>query len=125
VKRYAEVLRVPHVVALIASTLLARFPVGINALALILFPAGMFIAPLLATRNELIGWVAPSGARTEAYTWPVTAFVGGIAIGSAMAGGIVEASSWRLAFLVAAGCAAIGAVVAIVRRGTLVPPVAA
>ena len=63
----------------------------------------MFIAPLLATRNELIGWVAPPGARTEAYTWPVTAFVGGIAIGSAMAGGIVEASSWRLAFLVAAG----------------------
>ena len=39
-------------------------------------PGGRFIAPLLATRNELIGWVAPPGARTEAYTWPVTAFVG-------------------------------------------------
>ena len=37
VKRYAEVLRVPHVAALIASTLLARFPIGINALALILY----------------------------------------------------------------------------------------
>ena len=36
-KRYAEVLRVPHVAALIASTLLARFPIGINALALILY----------------------------------------------------------------------------------------
>ena len=53
-------------------------------MALLVIPAGAFIAPLLATRNELIGWVAPPGARTEAYTWPVTAFVGGIAIGSAI-----------------------------------------
>ena len=97
---------------------------SVPVMALLVLPAGMFIAPLLATRNELIGWVAPPGARTEAYTWPVTAFVGGIAIGSAMAGGIVEASSWRLAFLVAAGAAAVGAVVAFARRGTLVPPVA-
>src|SRR4051794_3785150 len=36
-RRYGEVLRVPHVAALIASTLLARFPIGINALALILY----------------------------------------------------------------------------------------
>jgi len=92
--------------------------------ALLVIPAGMFIAPLLATRNELIGWVAPPGARTEAYTWPVTAFVGGIAIGSAMAGGIVEASGWRLAFVVSAAAAAVGAVVAVARRGTISPPVA-
>jgi MFS family permease len=37
VKRYAEVLRVPHIATLIAATLLARFPIGINALALILY----------------------------------------------------------------------------------------
>jgi MFS family permease len=97
---------------------------SVAVMALLVIPAGMFIAPLLATRNELIGWVAPPGARTEAYTWPVTAFVGGIAIGSAMAGGIVEASGWRLAFLVAAGAAAIGTIVAVARRGTLVPPAA-
>ena len=70
-------------------------------MALLVIPAGMFIAPLLATRNELIGWVAPAGSRTEAYTWPVTAFVGGIAIGAALAGTIVEQASWRTAFLVA------------------------
>jgi MFS family permease len=97
---------------------------SVPMMALLVLPAGMFIAPLLATRNELIGWVAPPGAKTEAYTWPVTAFVGGISIGSAMAGGIVEASSWRLAFLVAAGAAAVGAVVAFSRRATLVPQVA-
>ena len=36
-KRYAEVLRVPHVATLVAATLVARFPIGINALALILY----------------------------------------------------------------------------------------
>ena len=36
-RRYAEVLRVPHVATLVAFTWLARFPIGINALALILY----------------------------------------------------------------------------------------
>jgi MFS family permease len=83
----------------------------------------MFIAPLLATRNELIGRVAPAGARTEAYTWPVTAFVGGISIGSALAGGLVEGPGWRVAFVVASAFAGIGALVVFVRRRTFVPAV--
>jgi MFS family permease len=95
---------------------------SVAAMALIVIPAGMFIAPLLATRNELIGWVAPEGSRTEAYTWPVTAFVGGIAIGSALAGTIVEQASWRTAFLVAAAFAAGGTVVAVSRRRTVTEP---
>ena len=90
---------------------------SVAVMGLLVIPAGAFIAPLLATRNELIGWVAPPGARTEAYTWPVTAFVGGIAIGSALSGVIVEAESWRLAFLVGAAAAACGTLVAIARRG--------
>jgi MFS family permease len=98
---------------------------SVLAMALLVIPAGMFIAPLLATRNELIGWVAPEGARTEAYTWPVTAFVGGIAIGSAAAGVIVEAASWRTAFVAAAAVAALGTLIAVARRGTVVQPAAA
>lgn len=91
-------------------------------MALLVVPAGFFVAPLLATRNELIGWVAPEDARTEAFTWPQTAFVAGIAIGSALAGAIVEAASPSTAFVVAAGAAAIGAVLAVVRRGTVTEP---
>ena len=98
---------------------------SVPVMALIVIPGGMFVAPLLATRNELIGWVAPEGARTEAYTWPVTAFVGGIAIGSALAGAIVEQASWRTAFLVAGAFAAAGAVVAVARRRTVAQPVTA
>ncbi len=93
---------------------------SVAVMALLVIPAGMFIAPLLATRNELVGWVAPEGSRTEAYTWPVTAFVGGIAVGSAVAGAIVEAASWRTAFVVAGAVAAVGTVVAVARRGTIV-----
>jgi len=95
---------------------------SVAVMAALVIPAGMFIAPLLATRNELIGWVAPPGARTEAYTWPVTAFVGGIAIGSGLSGLIVEAEGWRLAFIVGAAAAACGTLVAVTRRGTLEPP---
>ena len=36
-KAYAAVLRAPHVAALIAATLVARFPIGINALAIVLY----------------------------------------------------------------------------------------
>jgi MFS family permease len=93
---------------------------SVPVMALLVIPCGMFVAPLLATRNELIGWVAPAGARTEAYTWPVTAFVGGIAIGSAVAGALVEEASWRTAFVVAGAVAAVGTVVAFARRRTVV-----
>jgi len=98
---------------------------SVAVMALLVLPAGMFLAPLLATRNELVGRVALAGARTEAYTWPVTAFVGGIAVGAALAGVLVERPGWRVAFLVAAGCAAVGTVLAVARRHTLAPVVAA
>jgi MFS family permease len=98
---------------------------SIAVMALLVLPGGMFLAPLLATRNELVGRVAPPGARTEAYTWPVTAFVGGISVGAALAGVIVEGPGWRAAFLIAAGFAAAGAVLAVARRRTLLAPVAA
>jgi MFS family permease len=90
-------------------------------MAVLVVPAGLFIAPLLATRNEMIGWVAPADARTEAYTWPQTAFVGGLAIGNAIAGGVIEGAGPAAAFLIAAAIAAAGAVIAIARRRTVVP----
>ena len=90
-------------------------------MALLVIPAGCCIAPLLATRNELVGGVAPPGMRTEAYTWPITSFVGGIAAGAALAGALVEGPGWRTAFLVAAGFAAGGAGLALVFRRTVIP----
>jgi MFS family permease len=94
-------------------------------MALLVIPAGMFIAPLLASRNELVALVAPPSARTEAYTWPVTAFVGGIAGGAALAGAVVEGPGWRAALLIAVALASTGALVAFARRRTLAPAVPA
>ena len=90
-------------------------------MALLVIPAGCCIAPLLATRNELVGGVAPPGMRTEAYTWPITAFVGGIAVGRGLGGRAGRGAGWRTAFVVAAAFAAVGAVLAVMRRRTVIP----
>ncbi len=88
-------------------------------MALLVLPAGVLIAPLIATRNELAGRVAPAGSRTEAYTWPLTALVAGIALGAATAGALADATSWQAAVLAAVAGAGVGAAVSAGRRGTL------
>ena len=95
-------------------------------MALLILPAGLLIAPLGAAGNELIARVAPAGAATEAYAWPVTAILVGFAAGTAVGGALIEASDWRACFVAAAVAAAIGAAVVYRYRGTLArPPVAA
>jgi MFS family permease len=81
--------------------------------------AGLYLAPLLAAANELIGDVAPPAALTEAFAWPITAIALGASAGSASAGAIVEAADWRIGFVavVAAGC--VTASIAVARRAVL------
>jgi len=69
-RRYGEVLRVPHVAALVAATLLARFPIGINALAVILYlreRTGSF-AVACATEPELNARAVPRNCIAIAFT---------------------------------------------------------
>jgi MFS family permease len=103
-------------------------PLGMAPLALatslpvmcaLALPAGAFVAPLIATRNELAGHVAPPGSETEAFTWPLTALVAGLSLGAAGAGALVDATSWRVPLIVAACSAALGATIAVSRRRTL------
>ena len=81
--------------------------------------AGLPIAPLIATRNELAGVVALPGSETEAFTWPLTALVSGVALGAAAAGALADGPGWRAAVLVAVAAAVFGAVISLARRGTL------
>jgi MFS family permease len=83
--------------------------------------AGLCLAPLMAAVNQLIGDVAPPGARTEAFAWPITAIALGAAGGSATAGAVIEASGWRVAFVVVIAAGLLASVVAVTRRGTLTP----
>ncbi|HZH24431.1 MAG TPA: MFS transporter [Solirubrobacteraceae bacterium] len=92
---------------------------SIAAMALLIVPAGLVIAPLGAAGNQLIERVAPVGAATEAYAWPVTAILIGFAGGTALGGGLVEAFDWRACFIAAAAAAAVGAAVVVRFRGTL------
>jgi hypothetical protein len=125
--RYLAVLGVPHVTPLVAATLLARFPIGINALAIILYlraERGSFavagaVAAVLVLCGIVAGVAIPPTSSVLRSMWPVTAFVGGIAVGSALAGTLVEEASWHAAFLAAGAIAAIGTLVAVARRGTV------
>jgi MFS family permease len=92
---------------------------GIAAMAVLILPAGMAIAPLLAAGNQLAGQVAPAGAVTEAYTWPVTALIAGFAAGAAVGGVLIEAIDWRAGPLAASVAAATGCALALARRRTL------
>jgi MFS family permease len=95
------------------------------AMVPLLVIAGTALAPLLAAGNQMIGDLAPPGRLTEAYAWPQTALIGGIAAGSALSGTLVEAADWRVAMLVGALAGVVGAAVAFTRRGTLCAPQAA
>jgi predicted MFS family arabinose efflux permease len=90
------------------------------SMAILVAVAGAPVAPLIASRNELVSTIAPSGAITEAFTWPLTALVGGLSVGVAAAGLLVDASGWETAMLVGAVTAAIGALLVVSRRETLV-----
>jgi predicted MFS family arabinose efflux permease len=103
----------------IAPLLLATSPL---TMALLIVLPGLPIAPLIASRNQLVERFAPVGTATEAFTWPLTALVAGVSLGAAIAGAVVEASSWSTAVVVATAVAALGAAIVVSRRATLVQP---
>ena len=106
----------------IAPLLLATSPLAMAPLAIL---AGLPIAPLIASRNQLVERVALAGTSTEAFTWPLTALVAGVALGAATAGTVIELSSWAGGVVVAIGVGLVGAVVLVARRATLAEPVRA
>jgi MFS family permease len=95
---------------------IASSPVEMGALVVV---AGLPLAPLIASRNELVGVIAPSGARAESFTWLLTALVSGSAAGAAISGTLAQSQSWRLAVVVGVVAAALGAAVALARRSAL------
>ena len=105
-----------------AVLLVARSPLS---MALLVIVAGAPIAPLIASRNQLVERVAPRGTATEAFTWPLTALVGGVSLGAGVAGALVEAHSWTVAAGAGAAVSGLGALVLLARRGTLMPSVPA
>jgi MFS family permease len=109
--RLAALLPVGYLPLAIAPSIPAMIPLALLA--------GVSIAPTLTAGNQIAGDVAPEGAETEAYTWPVTSLVTGLAVGNWVAGAIVEGIDWQAAFLVSAAGAALSALLAALRWRTL------
>lgn len=104
----------PH--ALLALLGLATIPVGLAGggwwwLALAMIPAGLLCAPTLAAAADAISRLAPAAVRGEAMGWLGSANTLGMAIGSPLAGAVIDASApaW--------GFAAVGAVGVVVAAG--------
>ena len=103
---------------------LACLPLALGSSPLALFGlamlAGMPIAPMIASRNELVGAVTPGGTATEAFTWLMTALITGVSAGNAAAGLISDSYGWQESVLVGVAVAIAGALVGFARRGALV-----
>jgi MFS family permease len=80
-----------------AALALAGGPV---TLGLLLFLAGIAIAPTIVDSNGMLDALAPAGTLTEAFTWTTAGLTAGIAVGAALAGALVESASPALALAV-------------------------
>jgi MFS family permease len=94
------------------------------AMGLLVVLAGAPIAPLIASRNLLVGALAPGGTGAESFTWLMTALVAGLAAGNAAGGALIEADGWPAAVLCGIVVAAAGAALAFGWRNWLRPRLA-
>ncbi len=83
--------------------------------------AGLGVAPMLSCQFSLMSALAPTDSATEAFSWHRAATVGGIAAGSAIGGGLVDALGSPAAFALGCSGAALAALLAVVGQRLLDP----
>lgn len=110
-------------VLILAMLTLTMAPVllagSIAGMAGLVFVAGLFLAPLIASSSQLLGRHAPQGMRTEAYSWGPTSIIVGAAVGTLLGGVLAEQHGWRVAVLACVLTGAIGTAVGNLRRRSL------
>ncbi len=94
---------------------------SIWTIAVLLFFAGLPIAPVVAALYGMIGQVAAPGSVAEAFSWFGTSVTIGIAGGTVAGGWLIDGHGWRAAAALGIACLGTGAVVTTLRRETLVP----
>ncbi|MGH9056457.1 MAG: MFS transporter [Acidimicrobiales bacterium] len=96
--------RLAALIALVAAgSLLPALASQVWVLGLLLFCAGVAIAPTFAALYSLAAAEAPSERRTEAFGWLSTAFQAGSALGALTGGVVVQAAGPHVGYLAAAG----------------------
>ena len=99
-----------------AGMALAAFVMDFWWLSVTLFVAGIGIAPALAVLFAIVSASVKFSDTAEAYGWVGTGQLIGAALGSAVAGFLIDAYSAQGAFFAAAGLALLGMLAAVVGR---------
>jgi len=74
------------------------------------------IAPVFVLFTTLVTANAPSRYATEAFTWSSTCIVGGVSVGNALGGRLLEAYDYSAVFALSAAVALVAAVCALGTR---------
>ncbi|WP_461032210.1 MFS transporter [Streptomyces mayteni] len=101
---------------------LALAPDSVPLMILLAGVAGVFLAPALACSFVVIDRQAPVGTVTEAFSWLVTMFGVGAAIGQAVVGPVIEWGGEAAGFSVTAAAGVLALLVAAATRRVLAVP---
>ncbi len=94
---------------------------GLWPMAAVTALAGLTVAPALIAGFALVEVLVPRVALTEGLTWLETTIAGGVAIGYAAAGRVIDTTSGRTAFLVAVAAGVLASVALALGRRRLRP----
>ncbi len=92
---------------------------GLAVASVVIFCSGLAISPTFIAGFSLIDQQAPAQRRTEGMAWLTSAISVGVAVGSAVAGRLIDAHGARWGFVFAAGCGAVAAACCLVGLGRL------
>ncbi|QIQ05619.1 MFS transporter [Streptomyces liangshanensis] len=96
---------------------------GVLTMTVFAAVAGLFLAPAIACAFLVVDRHAPRGTVTEAFSWLVTTFGVGAALGTAVAGPVVEWAGTSASFAVAGAGGAAALLVLLATRRVLSGPV--
>ncbi|GAA1519649.1 MFS transporter [Streptomyces albidochromogenes] len=118
--------RLRFIVALLAAGYLPlMLTPGVPAMVVLAAVSGVFLAPALACAFIVVDRHAPRGTVTEAFSWLVTTFGVGAAVGTGAAGPAVEHGGTAAGFAVAAGGGVAALAVLLTTRRVLTIPLTA
>lgn len=109
----------------VGTVMIAAAAGSLPLLTAALFVGGMATAPTLITGNTLVPLVVPASAVTEAYTWLGVIIFAGAAVGSPIAGALIDHHGGHAALWASTVAGAIALLAAIAGRRWLSAPHAA
>ena len=95
---------------------------SLAAMCVLIFLAGLPIAPTAAALYGLVDRAAIAATHAETFAWIGTAIATGLAIGTAIGGVLIDDGGFRSSLLLAVGAVVVGATLVTLRRRTVLEP---